>query len=114
MNEPDFSRKIRLRHIVPIIVLKLHAKFQKDPMTGYRVKVRTDERTDERTNERTDEHGSIYRTNLQSRWVQKRGGFRPEYSPLGPKLKKCFIILKKCLKLLHQPAWIQADFPQTR
>ena len=31
------------------IVLQLHAKFQKDPMTGYREKLRTNERTDGRT-----------------------------------------------------------------
>ena len=49
MNEPDFSRKIRLRQSVATIVLQLHAKFQKDPMTGYREKLRTnvwDGRTD--------------------------------------------------------------------
>ena len=32
--ERDFSRKIRLRQLVPI-VLKLRAKFRKDPMTSF-------------------------------------------------------------------------------
>ena len=49
MNEPDFSRKIRLRQFVATIVLQLHAKFRKDPMTGYPEKLRTNGRTDERT-----------------------------------------------------------------
>ena len=67
MNEPDFSRKIRLRQSERNIVLQLHAKFRKDPMTGFQEKLRTDGRTDERT----DGQGSIYRTNLLCRWVQK-------------------------------------------
>ena len=54
MNDPDFFRKIRLRHFVSFIVLQLHAKFWKDPMIGFREKLRTDGRTDGRTNERTD------------------------------------------------------------
>ena len=33
--------------------------------------LRSGERTDERTNERTDLRRQNYRTNLQSRWVQK-------------------------------------------
>ena len=40
--------------------------------------------TNERTNGRTDEHGSIYRTNLQSRWVQKHG-VNDLYFPLESK-----------------------------
>ena len=67
LNEPDFSRKIRLRQFVATIVRQLHAKFREDPMTGYREKLWTNGRTDGRTNG----HGSIYRTNLQSQWVQK-------------------------------------------
>ena len=67
MDDPDFSSKIGLRQFVATIVLQLHAKFREDPMTGYREKLRTNERTDGQT----DGHGSIYRTNLQSRWVQK-------------------------------------------
>ena len=85
MNEPDFSRKIRLRQFVATIVLQLHAKFRKDPMTGYREKLRTNGRTDGRTNG----YGSIYRTNLQSRWVQKE------------KNKKDIAILKKRKQLIH-------------
>ena len=41
-----FSSKIGLRQFVSTIVLQLHAKFRKDPMTGYREKLRTNERTD--------------------------------------------------------------------
>ena len=70
MDDPDFSSKIGLRQFVATIVLQLHAKIRKDPMTGYREKLRTNGRTNERMDERTDGHGSIYRTNLQSRWVQ--------------------------------------------
>ena len=54
MDDPDFSSKIGLRQFVATIVLQLHAKFRKDPMTGYREKLRTNERTDGRTDERTD------------------------------------------------------------
>ena len=64
MDDPDFSSKIGLRQFVATIVLQLHAKFQKDPMTGYLEKLQT--------NGRTNGHGSIYRTNLQSRWVKKK------------------------------------------
>ena len=49
MDEPDFSWKIRLCQFERTIVLQLHAKFQNDPMTNFREKLRTDERTDERT-----------------------------------------------------------------
>ena len=63
MNDPDFFRKIRLRHFVSFIVLQLHAKFRKDPMTGLREKPVT--------NGRTNKRQQIYRTNLRSRWVQK-------------------------------------------
>ena len=43
------SSKIGLRQLVATIVLQLHAKFRKDPMTGYREKLRTNGRTDRRT-----------------------------------------------------------------
>jgi hypothetical protein len=46
MDELNFSRNIRLRQFERAIVLQLHAKFRKDPMTGFREKLRTDERTD--------------------------------------------------------------------
>ena len=46
LNDPDFFRKIRLCHFVSFIVLQLHAKFWKDPMIGFREKLRTDGRTD--------------------------------------------------------------------
>ena len=45
MDDPDFSSKIGLRQFVATIVLQLHAKFWKDPMTGYREKLRTNGRT---------------------------------------------------------------------
>ena len=48
MDDPDFSSKIGLRQFVATIVLQLHAKFRKDPMTGYREKLRTKGRTDGR------------------------------------------------------------------
>ena len=63
MNDPDFFRKIRLCHFVSFIVLQLHAKFWKDPMISFQENLRTDTQT--------HRQGSIYRTNLQSRWVQK-------------------------------------------
>ena len=49
LNEPDFSRKIRLRQFVATIVLQLHAKFREDPMTSYREKLRTNGQTNGRT-----------------------------------------------------------------
>ena len=49
MDEPNFSRKIGLRQFERAIVLHLHAKFRKDPMIGFREKLRTDERMEGRT-----------------------------------------------------------------
>ena len=49
MDDPDYSSKIGLRQFVATIVLQLHVKFWKDPMTGYREKLRTNRRTEERT-----------------------------------------------------------------
>ena len=53
MDDPDFSSKIGLRQFVATIVLQLHVKFRKDPMTGYREKLRTNGRMNGRTNGRT-------------------------------------------------------------
>ena len=101
-------------------------KNQKDPMTGYLEKVRTDGRTDGRTNERTDERGSIYRTNLQSRWVQKdttnnlfpkefdevlrsdkgkRTNLLAQFKPETPKEKK------KPTSLLHSASHVSLSLP---
>ena len=35
MDEAEFYRRIGLRQFERTIFLQLHAKFQKDPMTGY-------------------------------------------------------------------------------
>ena len=64
-----FFSKIRLRHFLKLITGYYDAKNLRNPMIGFRDKLVTDGRTDERTNERRQ----IYRTNLQSRWVQKSG-----------------------------------------
>ena len=53
MKDPCFSSKIGLRQLVATIVLQLHAKFRKDPMTGYREKLRTNGRTNGRTDGQT-------------------------------------------------------------
>ena len=79
LNDPDFFRKIRLRHFVSFIVLQLHAKFWKDPMIGFREKLRTDRQT----HRHTDRQGSIYRTNLQSRWVQKMLKNEGSWNPIS-------------------------------
>ena len=42
MDEPIFFPKIGLCQFERTIVLQLHAKFRKDPMTGFREKLRTD------------------------------------------------------------------------
>ena len=53
MDDPEFSSKIGFRQFVATIVLQLHPKFRKDPMTGYREKLRTNGQTNGRTDERT-------------------------------------------------------------
>ena len=67
--EQDFSRKIWLHQFEPIIILKLHAEFQKDPMTEKNTR-QMNGLTDERTDGEIDMGQSINRTNLLCRWVQ--------------------------------------------
>ena len=67
MNKPDFSRKIRLRQSKRTIVLQLHAKFRKDPMTGFE---KNSGQTNGRTDGRTNRGQSIGPTSYR-RWVQK-------------------------------------------
>ena len=47
----NFFLKIRLHHFLGTISGYVHAKFQKNLMSGYREKLVTNERTDDRTDD---------------------------------------------------------------
>ena len=68
LGQINFFSKIGLRNFFKLIIGQFDAKNQENPMIGFREKLRT--------HGQTHGQGSIYRTNLRSRWVQKGEQFK--------------------------------------